>query len=120
MAAGLFASKLRAAESAQKSFTSITQDDMNQIKNLHERAEKLIAGHNFRDAIDVYSEILLTEPDDDDAYARMGQSYMILGDFNRAKDAFQNALDINPDNEIAVIGLRKIADPDFSEAPEES
>ena len=106
---------LCAEEAPQKNFTSITQEDINQIENLHERAQDLMAQHNFRDAINVYSEILLTEPDDDAAYTNMGQAYMVLGDFKRAKDAFQNALDISPDNEIAAFGLRKIADPDFSD-----
>lgn len=104
----------QASETHQKNFTSITPEDMNQIANLHERAEGLIAQHKFRDAINVYSEIVLTEPDDEDAYADMGQAYMVLGDFKRAKDAFQNALHINPENEIASLGLGKIVDPDFA------
>ena len=104
---------LDAAESTQKNFTSIRQEDMDQIENLHERAQELVTQRNFREAINIYSEILLTEPDDDGAYTNMGQAYMVLGDFERAKDAFQNALDINPDNDIATFGLRKIADPDF-------
>ncbi len=116
----LSAAPLRAAESSQKNFTSITPEDMNQIENLHEQAKKLAAQHDFRGAINVYSEILLTEPDDDEAYTEMGKAYMILGDFGRAKDAFQNALHIDPDNEIALFGLRKISDPDFSAPPEES
>ena len=78
---------LRAEESSQKNFTSVTQADMDQIANLHERAAGLAAQRNFRDAIHVYSEILLTEPDDDDAYTGLGQAYMVLGDFKRAKDA---------------------------------
>ncbi len=110
--------RLRATESAQRSFTSVTPEDMNQIENLHSRAEDLIAQKKFRDAISVYSEIVLTEPDDDDAYTNMGQAYMVLGDYTHAKDAFQNALHINPDNEVATMGLRKIADPDYMTNPE--
>ena len=105
---------LHAEENTGKNFTSITPEDVNQIENLHERAADLMAQHDFRGAVNVYSEILLTEPDDENAYTSMGQAYMVLGDFGRAKDAFQNAIHINPDNELAAYGLKKIADPDFS------
>lgn len=37
---------------------------------------------------------------------------MIQGNFARAEDAFKNALHINPDNEVALLGLQKIHDPD--------
>ena len=42
----------------------------------------------------------------------MGQAYMILGDFDKARDAFSNALHINPENDTAAFGLQKIMDPD--------
>ena len=108
--------RLRAEEAAQKNFTYIRPEDMSQIENLHERAGRLIEKKDFRGAIDVYSEILLIEPDDDGAYTNMGQAYMVVGDLERAENAFKNALHINPDNEIAVICLTKIKDPDASPA----
>lgn len=106
-------SPLRAEETIQKNFTSVRPEEMNQIDHLHEHAGHLIEQKDFRGAIDVYWEILLTEPDDDRAYTHLGQAYMVLGDFKRAEDAFKNALHIDPDNEVAALGLRKIADPDF-------
>ncbi len=96
----------------QRSFTKITGENIRQIKSLHRRAENLILKNNFRNAVKVYSDIILLEPDDDLAYSRMGQSYMILGDFGRAENAFLNALDINPENEEALQGLQKMRDPD--------
>ena len=85
---------------------------MAQIEDMHRAAEKEIAANHFREAIRLYDDIILLEPDDDVAYANMGNTYLILGYDNKAKDAFHQALDINPDNEDASIGLRKIADPD--------
>ena len=117
---GLSVSALSAAEPSKKSFTSISPAELAQLDNLHDQAQDLMVQHNFRGAINVYTEILLMEPDDDDAYTGMGQAFMVLGDFKRAQNAFENAIHINPDNEIAVFGLRKIADPDFSELPEVS
>ena len=82
------------------------------LTRLHEEAEVLVAEDRYREAVDVYLEIILVEPDDEAAYANLGHAYMILGDFARAKDAFQNALHINSQNEIALLGLQKISDPD--------
>ena len=107
--------RLRAEDTPKRNFTYTTQEDMSQIKNLHDRAANMIARHEFKDAINVYSEAVLIEPDDEEAYTQMGQCYMVLGYLKRAKDAFRNALDINPDNEIASMALRKLSDPDFSE-----
>lgn len=113
----IFLYALRAEGSSEKNFTTIRREELDEIGNLHERAEGLMEGQNFRGAIDVYSEIILTEPDDDAAYTNMGQAYLVLGDFKRAGDAFENALHINPDNEIAVAALKKISDPDFGIMP---
>ncbi|GEM_PF-1555525 len=102
----------RAWAEASQNFISTTPEKMEQLARLHEKAEVLIEENKFREAVDVYSEIILVEPDDEAAYTNLGHAYMILGDFQRAKDAFQNALHINPENEIALLGLQKISDPD--------
>ena len=102
----------RAWAETPQSFISTTPEKVEQLVRLHKRAEILIEQNRFREAIDVYSEIILVEPDDEAAYTNLGHAYMILGDFERAKDAFQNALHINPDNETALLGLQKISDPD--------
>ncbi len=102
----------RAWAETPQNFISATPEKMEQLARLHERAEILIEQNKFREAIDVYLEIILVEPDDEAAYTNLGHAYIILGDFQRAKDAFQNALHINPENETARLGLQKISDPD--------
>ena len=114
LAFGSFAPNSRAEGSRPASFTTVTDENLQKIEALHQEAAGLLAEHQFREAIRIYSEIILAEPDDDAAYTNMGQAYLVLGDLGRAKEAFQNALTINPNNEIAVFGLRKIVDPDFS------
>ncbi len=79
---------------------------------MHKKAERLIAQNEIRRAAALYSNIILMEPDDETAYANMGNCYLILGDFKRAEDAFQNALEINPENETALLGIKSIHDPD--------
>ena len=100
------------AEDTTENFINTTPEKVAQLARLHEQAEVLVAEDRYREAVDVYLEIILVEPDDEAAYANLGHAYMILGDFARAKDAFQNALHINSQNEIALLGLQKISDPD--------
>ena len=105
---------LSAEAQMEQSFTTTTPEKLDELNALHEKADHLIVENNFKEAINVYWDILLIEPDDEAAYVNMGHAYMILGDFGRAKDAFKNALHINPENETALLGLQKIMDPDSS------
>ncbi len=101
-----------AEETNPQSVTSVTTREMDELENMHAKGERLIAADQLREALDVYWEIILLEPDDEVAYTNLGHIYLILGDHDRAKDAFQNALHINPNNKIARDGLKNIANPD--------
>ncbi|MBI4352705.1 MAG: tetratricopeptide repeat protein [Candidatus Omnitrophica bacterium] len=79
-----------------------------ELETLHAEAERLVSVNRFREALRVYETIILAEPDDETAYANMGRIYLLTGQRERAKDAFLNALDINPENETALLGLEKI------------
>ena len=96
----------------QASVTNIADGVITRLELLHADAAKLMAQNKPREAVALYIEILLIEPDDDAAYTNMGQAYLLLGDAIRAQDTFLNALNIDPENEIAVAGLKSIADPD--------
>ena len=95
-----------------KNITYADPDEIYQIDQLYEKASELVKKKDYRGATHLYQEIIFIEPDDEAAYTNLGHAYMILGDFERAEDAFQNALHINPQNEIALLGLQKISDPD--------
>lgn len=88
------------------------KQEIAQLEQMHRQAETLITENRFREAVRLYSDIILVEPDDEIAYANMGHAYLILGDYGRAREAFLNALHINPENEMAYIGMQKIVDPD--------
>ena len=90
----------------------IPQAKLRELKQLHQKAEGCILKNDFKAAILVYEDIILSEPDDETAYTGLGQSYLVLGDYPRAKNAYLNALHINPDNETALLGMKKIEDPD--------
>ena len=93
---------------------AFASDQIQKLEELHRKAEEQIILNQLRDAMDTYQEILFLEPDDETAYANMGQLYLIFGDFKKAEAAFQNTLSIDPDNETALSGLKKIKDPDDS------
>ena len=105
-------SAVKADTPPTNSFTKLGKHRMHKIEWLHRKADRLVIDARFRQAIRVYQEIIFLEPDDKWAYERMGSTYMILGDYPRAKNAFQSALAIDPGDEDAMRGLRKITDPD--------
>ncbi len=100
------------AEEPVASVTTVDAQKMDQLSLLHQKAENLVLENKFREALAIYSDIILMEPDDEVAYTRMGHIYMILGDLARAEENFLNALHINPENETARMGIQKIKDPD--------
>jgi tetratricopeptide (TPR) repeat protein len=83
-----------------------------ELESLHKRADELVVVNDFRGAIRLYMDAVLLEPDDAVAYVNMGRAYWLLGDTGRARTAFENALSIEPDNEAAHEGLRRLRDPD--------
>lgn len=97
----------------------VTDAKIQLLQKLHQRAEESILKNDLSSAVRIYGDILLEEPDDETAYTGLGQCYLILGDFPRAKNAYLNALHINPENETALMGLKKIEDPDSMAFTEE-
>lgn len=82
------------------------------LEEKHAAALQRFEAEDVRGAARIYEEIILMEPDDDTAYAEMGRCYLMLGDTDRARMAFANALHIDPDNRLARLGMIRIADPD--------
>ena len=107
------------AHCEEKNFMHTAPEAREQISVLHKKADALVVLNKFHQAIQLYLEIILLEPDDDAAYANMGQAYLILGDNDHAKRSFIQALNINPNNDLAYFGLKKIADPDGVMLPRE-
>ncbi len=99
-------------QAATSNLTTISQETVGELEAMHRQATESLIKNDFTDAIRIYSDILLKEPDDEVAYTNLGQIYMILGQQKKAHEAFKNALDINPHNETAIIGIQKILDPD--------
>ncbi len=107
LACGAFAQDSAAEE-------ALTPDDgtVYELSLLHRQAEGLVIENKFREALRVYQDILFIEPDDEVAYANSGRIYLILGDVEKAENAFTNALDININNETAIIGMMTLREPE--------
>lgn len=101
-----------AALSAERSFSDADDSVLTELQRMHNHADLLVQEGKIHEALKVYDEILLYEPDDEAAYVNMGSLYLILGYHDKAEEAFYNALHINPDNEDAMQGLEKIKNPD--------
>ena len=101
-----------AAQAQGAGFSPITTEKIAELESMHEQAIDFLLKNDFQGAVRTYSDILLMEPDDETAYTGLGQIYMIQGRYKLAHESFKNALDINPDNQVALAGVRKIMDPD--------
>jgi tetratricopeptide (TPR) repeat protein len=63
----------------------------------------------WRGAVAANQEIVESFPDDVDAYNRLGRAYTELGDYTRAKEAYQRTLELDPYNTIAEKNIRRLS-----------
>lgn len=78
------------------------------------------AGSAFRSALDIdpanmreiprlYENILLENPSDDEALTQLGYAQLLLGGAEEARQAFEDALRVNPSNEYARRGMAELS-----------
>ena len=94
------------------SLDAVTDQHLAQLEEMHDRAANFLMANDFDSAQRAYTDILLMEPDDETSYVNLGGIYLIRGEMNKARDSFENALNIDPYNEVAIAGIKKIMDPD--------
>jgi tetratricopeptide (TPR) repeat protein len=100
------------APAAAQAAIHTDEEHIARLTELHAQADRYLEKDKCNEALVIYDEIILEEPDDEVAYTNSGYCYMLLGKFEKAEDAFKNAMMINPDNKVAEMGIRKIHDPD--------
>ena len=70
----------------------------NKIDQMHEKALSFLAEGDFDKAERSYEEIVLLNPDDDEAYLLLGHTRLAAGRYKKAAEAFGGAIQIDPDN----------------------
>ena len=84
-------------------------------RELTERAIRLALESNWEEAADANQRLLSASPRDLSALNRLGKALSELGRYSEAKDAYQQALEIDPTNNIARKNLERLAQ--LGEAP---
>ncbi|MFC2045530.1 tetratricopeptide repeat protein [Chloroflexota bacterium] len=87
------------------------QDDR-QVGLKRERSKQAIAlamQGRWKEAIAVNQDIVENFPHDVDAYNRLGKAYMELGEYLTAKEAYNQAIEIEPYNAIARKNLDRLS-----------
>jgi len=72
------------------------------------QAIELAMQGRWREAIAANEVIIENFPNDVDSYNRLGRAYMELGEYNRAKEAYRKAIEIDPYNTIAQKNLQRL------------
>jgi tetratricopeptide (TPR) repeat protein len=90
-----------------------------QVRLRRQRSKQAIAlamQGRWREAVAANQEIIASFPNDFDAYNRLGRAYMELGDYSPAKEAYRQALELDPYNIIAQKNLRRLSYLEGAEA----
>lgn len=82
---------------------AVTLEPGSPNKELHEKALAYVAEQRLEDAVRIYQEIILQDPEDDQAYMIMGHCYLLQGFYTKAEEAFDNAVHIDEANVNEIV-----------------
>jgi len=84
-------------------------------------ASVFLEAERYDDAIEIYDELLITQPDDISVLLGRGFAYLNLPDYELAEADFEAVLELNPQNDIAIynLGIAAINQEDYEEAVEQ-
>jgi len=87
-------------------------------ENLAEKARKLSAAGNYKEAIKIYQLLAAREPRSVSVFINLGVTYAKLGQFSLAAKAYRTALGIDPKSLPALInlGVAEFKDRRFAQA----
>ncbi len=74
-----------------------------------QEAISLAMQSRWQEAVAVNESIIELFPTDIDAYNRLGRAFMELGEFAKAKEAYNRTLELDPNNSIAQKNLQRLS-----------
>jgi len=89
----------------------MTYQEEEQVRLRRQRSKQAISlamQGRWQEAVAANQEIIASFTHDVDAYNRLGRAYIELGDFERAKEAYERAIEFDPYNVIAQKNLRRL------------
>ena len=86
------------------SFSTIFYANAESVEELHDTAYQFMKSENFSDAIDIYSEILELQPNDEQALLNRAIAYTQVERFDNALRDIDSFLILNPNNKKALNG----------------
>ena len=86
----------------------VREDQSRMRRQLTQEAIELAMQGRWTEAADVNQEILGSYPGDPDAHNRLGRALMELGRYQEARNAYQQALELDPYNSIAKKNLSRL------------
>jgi len=100
------AEKLKESENAEdllketelKHWMPLSSPASESTYQMHERALKFVSEKKYEQAVRLYEEIVMKNPDDDEAYLIMGHTYLLMGQYQKSERAFHNAVHIDQEN----------------------
>jgi tetratricopeptide (TPR) repeat protein len=89
---------------------SYQEGDKTRIKRqLSKQAVTLAMEGKWKEAISANESILENFPNDADTYNRIGRAHMELGEYSRARQAYERAIEFDPYNTIAKRNLQRLS-----------
>ena len=92
----------------------VDRERMAQVASLTEQSDALVANHEFEEALALLEEALALSPDSQVLTSKRVDTYVSQGDYERrrsttcARQAYQRALELDPDNTDARRGVGRI------------
>jgi tetratricopeptide (TPR) repeat protein len=99
----------------------MTREDERLSRVKQQRSKKAIdlaMQARWQEAVSVNQSIVQDFPEDVDAFNRLGRAYMELGRYKQAREAYENAVKLDPYNAIASRNIRRLNDIKETEAAE--
>ncbi len=78
-------------------------------RQISKQAIALAMQGQWREAVAVNRNLIESFPNDVDAYNRLGKAYMELGEYSLAKEAYKQAMEVDPYNTIAKKNLYRLS-----------